>query len=51
MSAHVQGFGCRPLNGPSGAFGGRKPPREETALKGRKAVPQVLSGFWVPRAN
>jgi len=25
MSAFVQGFGCRPLEGQGGAFGGRRP--------------------------
>ena len=47
MSAFVKVFGCRPSDDgaiDSGA-GVRKPPREETALGGRKAVRQMLWGF------
>ena len=47
MSAIVKGFGCRPLTAVRHtlAAGVRKPPREETALGERVAVPQSLWGF------
>jgi len=47
ISLIVKVFGCRPHEGGAANTGAgvRKPPREETALEGTKAVPQALWRF------